>query len=188
MRVKPNDAILVIDVFSTFDFEGAESLLPWARRMATRLRPVLDRARQIEIPVIFANDNLQNFRLSFEDVLRKCSHARARGARVARLLRPRRNDFTMLKPKHSAFFETCLRSLLEAERVKRLLLCGVATNLCVTFTAHDAHMQGYQTVVISDCCAAERDEDHDFTLTQLKQFCRTKICRSDELQFCPKSS
>ena len=42
-------------------------------------------------------------------------------------------------------------------------------------------MHEYKTLVLSDCCAAESDDDHNLALDQLKRFCGTVVCRSDEL-------
>src|SRR5207302_724652 len=86
-------------------------------------------------------------------------------------------------PRHSAFFATALLPLLEYLSAKRLLLAGISTNLCVLFTAHDAHMRRYPMIVLSDGCAAESDADHDLALTQLQRFCDAGVCRSTELRF-----
>ena len=73
--------------------------------------------------------------------------------------------------------------LLEHFGAKHLILAGVATNLCVLFTAHDAHMHGYRLTVLSDCCAAESDFDHDLALDQLKRFCGARVRRGDEVDW-----
>ena len=65
---------------------------------------------------------------------------------------------------------------------QRLILSGISTNLCVLFTAHDAHMHRYPMVVLSDCCAAESDFDHNVALAQLKRFCKAEVCRSPEFR------
>ena len=73
--------------------------------------------------------------------------------------------------------------LLEYLNVERLILTGIATNLCVLFSAHDAHMHRYPLIVLSDCCAAESDFDHDVALSQLERFCGATICLSSEFKF-----
>jgi nicotinamidase-related amidase len=73
--------------------------------------------------------------------------------------------------------------LLEHLRARRLVLAGIATNLCVLFTAHDAHMHGYPLLVLSDCCAAESDFDHDVALGQLSRFCAASVCLANEYRF-----
>jgi nicotinamidase-related amidase len=175
-----NEALLLIDVINDLEFPGGEKVLPWAQRLARRLRLVRGKARSAGVPVIYVNDNFGMWRDNFEDVYRRCVRPNARGREIARQLRPGGRDYFILKPRHSAFYATSLVPLLDDLGVKRLVLSGIATNLCVLFTAHDAHMRKYEIVVLSDCCAAESDFDHNVALSQLERFCGAKIATSGE--------
>jgi nicotinamidase-related amidase len=190
MRENHHDALLVIDVINDLEFPGGENVLPWAERMVPLLAKTRAAAHRAEVPVIYSNDNYGHWRSSFTDVYRHCTRPGARGRGVSKMMRPTAQDYFVLKPKHSAFFATSLRPLLEYLGTKRLILSGISTNLCVLFTAHDAHMHDYKLVVLSDCCAAESDADHDIALDQLRRFCGARVCRSDQLRFhsSPKSS
>jgi nicotinamidase-related amidase len=134
------------------------------------------------MPVIFVNDNFGLWHSSFSEVYAHCTRHKSRGKDLSRRLKPSRQDYFILKPRHSAFFATSLLPLLEDLGIERLVLAGIATNLCVLFTAHDAHMHQYPLTVLSDCCAAETDFDHDVALSQLARFCGATICLSSELQ------
>jgi nicotinamidase-related amidase len=175
-------AILIVDVINDLEFPGGERVLPWATKMVDRLVPALDQARQHDVPVIYVNDNFGKWRSNFQEVVQHCTRPGARGREIAQRLTPKREDYFILKPKHSAFFATSLVPLLEFLQVKRLVLAGIATNLCVFFTAHDAHMREYDITILSDCCAAESDADHDWALGQLKRFLGVRVCRGDELK------
>jgi nicotinamidase/pyrazinamidase len=65
----------------------------------------------------------------------------------------------------SAFVEadgktaTGLSALLKARGVKRVFACGLATDLCVAFTALDARAEGFATFVIEDACRAIEAND-----------------------------
>ena len=63
---------------------------------------------------------------------------------MSRRLRPTARDYFVLKPKHSGFFDTTLDTLLEALRIRRVILTGMAGNICVLFTANDAYMREYR--------------------------------------------
>lgn len=178
----PKTAFLIIDVINDLEFPGGEKVLPWAKKMVERLVPVLDRAREREVPVIYVNDNFGNWRSNFHEVVQHCTRPGARGREVVQRLTPKREDYFILKPKHSGFYATSLVPLLAFLGVDRLVLAGIATNLCVFFTAHDAHMHEYDITVLSDCCAAESDADHDWALGQLKRFLGVRVCRGDELE------
>lgn len=176
-------ALVIIDVINDLEFPGGENVLPWAEKMAAALIPIRDAARAASVPVIYANDNYGQWRSNFDDIYKHAVRKTARGRHVARRLKPGRDDYFILKPKHSAFFATSMVPLLESLKVRRLILTGIATNLCVLFSAHDAYMNEYEILVLSDCCAAESDDDHNIALDQLKRFCGTKVCRSDQLVF-----
>jgi nicotinamidase-related amidase len=175
-------ALLIVDVINDLEFPGGERVLPWARQMVEHLAPVLDRARRAGVPVVYANDNYGHWRANFGDVVRYCTRHGARGRDTSRALVPKADDYFVLKPKQSAFFSTSLVPLLEHLKVDRLILAGMASNLCVLFTAHDAHMHEYDLTVLSDCCAAESDADHDWALDQLRRFLRVRVCRGAEVE------
>ena len=80
--------------------------------------------------------------------------------RIAELLKPERDDYFVLKPKHSGFHATPLDLLLRHLRARRLLITGVSGDQCVLYTVADARMHDYEVVVPRDCIAslsAERD-------------------------------
>jgi nicotinamidase-related amidase len=181
VRLTRRDALLLIDVVNDLEFRGGERVLPWAKQLVRPLRAVRAQARRIGLPVIYANDNFGLWHGSRDDVVRHCTRRSARGREVAVLLKPRSDDYFILKPRHSAFFATPLLPLLEHLRIERLILAGIATNLCVLSTAHDAAMHRYEMVVLSDCCAAESDFDHNVVLSQLKRFFHATVCRSSEI-------
>lgn len=186
VRLRPgNDALLLIDVVNDLQFPGGEKVLPWAEQLVRPLRAARALAQRSGVPVIHANDNFGLWHGSRDDVVRHCTRSSARGRDVSRRLKPRAADYFIFKPRQSAFLATPLLPLLEHLGVRRLILAGIATNLCVLTTAHDAAMHGYGVVVLSDCCAAESDFDHDVVLSQLKRFFHATICRSSELSVAP---
>jgi nicotinamidase-related amidase len=176
-------ALLIIDVINDLEFPGAEKVQPWAMKMAARLTAFRAKAHAAGVPVIYANDNYGHWRNDPEELYRHCMRPGARGRELSRRMKPARDDYLILKPRHSAFFCTPLQPLLQHLDVKELILTGIATNLCVLFTAHDAHMHEYPITVLSDCCAAESNSDHDMALSQLEQFCDARIKLSSEVEF-----
>jgi nicotinamidase-related amidase len=162
-------ALLMIDVINDLDFEGGDRLLQNALPMAHKLAELARRARSAGIPVIYVNDNFGKWRSDFRMQL---EHSRADGVRgkpIADLLVPDKNDYFVLKPKHSGFFATTLDTLLEYLGVKTVILTGIATDLCVLFTASDAHMRDLFLVVPEDCCASETVEEHNQALGLMKR-------------------
>lgn len=162
-----NRALLLIDVINDMEFDGGEDLIRFAAPMAQRLAVLRDRAKQAGVPVIYVNDNFGNWRSDFAATVRHVCERDCRGKEAACLLRPEEEDYFVLKPMHSGFHGTPLAMLLQSLGVKHLILTGIAGNLCVLFTAHDAHMQSYRITVPRDCMASETEIAHQLTLHQL---------------------
>ena len=179
---RPGDALLIIDCVNDLEFPGGEKVLPWAMKLAPKLARFRGAAHRADMPVVYVNDNFGHWRSSFAEVYRHCTRAGARGQALCRKLKPTKNDYFILKPRHSAFFATSLVPLLEDLHVRRVILSGIATNLCVLFSAHDAHMHEYKITVLSDCCCAESDADHDMALEQLQRFLHVRVCRGDQIK------
>ena len=47
----------------------------------------------------------------------------------------------------------------------KLILTGVATDICILFSANDAYMRDYDIYVPRDCVAAETSKRHESALT-----------------------
>ena len=73
----------------------------------------------------------------------------------------------MLKPKHSGFYGTTLDSLLTDLHIRRLVLTGIAGNICVLFTANDAYMRGLQVFAPSDCIVSNSEAVNTAALEQM---------------------
>ena len=146
-------ALLIVDMMNTLDFPEGAALarrgLPVARRIA-RLK---QRFGEKNFPVIYANDNFGAWHMDFRTLVEAC--AQGKGGAWVEALRPEADDYYILKPMHSAFFATPLRVLLDQLGIKRVVLCGVATDACIAATAIDAHMDTFEVIVPADCVQAE---------------------------------
>ena len=174
-------ALLLIDVINDMEFDGGEKLLAQALPMAQRLARLKARAADRGIPAVYANDNFGRWQSDFTKQVAHCLYDGVRGEPVARLLAPGEHDYFVLKPKNSGFYGTTLETLLEHLGARTLILAGVACNICVLFTANDAHMRGYHVVVPSDCVASEDPEDTRQALRLMEHALGAEVCPSDQL-------
>src|SRR4029453_1549367 len=122
------------------------------------------------IPSIYVNDNRGRWREDQHSVVERCLEPQSRGRRIVELLKPEADDYFIAKPKHSGFFATALERLLVYLQAHTLILTGIGTNLCVFFTASDAHMRDYHLVVPRDCVIAINQSDHRSALAQRPRF------------------
>lgn len=147
-------ALVLIDVINTFDFPGSGALVRAAKKAAPNIERLARTARAAGAPVIYVNDNFGSWRSDFHATVAACIAPDRPGRVVAERLRPVEGDYFVLKPQHSGFFATPLELLLDHLHVHTVVLAGFATNICVLFTANDAHMRGLHLVVPKDAVAA----------------------------------
>lgn len=158
-------ALLLIDVINDLEFPEAERLLRYALPMAKQLRRLKVLTRRIGIPSLYVNDNFGRWRSDFPAIIKHCS--KSRGREVVKQLSPHSNNYFVVKPKHSGFHSTTLDLLLRHLGARRLILTGMAANICVLFTANDAYMRGFQLWVPADCVASNTSRENEFALQQM---------------------
>src|SRR4029450_1036623 len=93
----------------------------------------------------------------------------ARGRELFATPAPREADYFVIKPMHSGFYATNLPVLLPKLGASRVILTGVATDICVLFTAADAHMRDYEIWTPGDCVAAVSRERSGWALEIMAQ-------------------
>lgn len=81
-------------------------------------------------------------------------------------------DFTVEKVAYSAFYMTRLEWLLRRCAIARLLVCGIVTNGGVASTVRDAQVREFESVVLSDGCAAFTPAAHDTAIDALRPVAR----------------
>lgn len=66
-------------------------------------------------------------------------------------------DYTIIKPRYSAFFQTSLDLLLRRLGVTAIVLAGTTTPNCIRTTCYDALSLDYDVTVLSDCCSSNTE-------------------------------
>lgn len=176
-------ALILIDVINDMEFESGAQLLENALPASRKLAALKRRAHRAGVPVIYVNDNFGKWRSDFRQQLGHVLEEGVRGEEVAELLRPDKDDYFVLKAKHSGFYHTQLDLLLEYLEVKTVVLAGFTTDICVLFTAADAHMRDLQIVIPEDCSAAPSIEDHEFALAHMARVLDAKVLVSEDINF-----
>ncbi|MBI5275417.1 MAG: cysteine hydrolase [Burkholderiales bacterium] len=146
--------LVLIDFINPLDFPGADKLAEPAVRAARATARLRDRLGT-SLAVVYANDNYGVWQSDFHSLVSRCIGRDDASGRIARMLSPGPTDLTLLKPRHSAFFGSPLKLLLDEMGARELVLCGLAADICVQLTAADAFLHNYEVWVPSDCCASE---------------------------------
>lgn len=176
-------ALVLIDVVNDLEFEGGEQLFRSALPAAKNIARLKERAHEAGVPVIYVNDNFGRWRSDFKRIVSHCLQDDVRGRPIAELLQPDKDDYFVLKPKHSGFFSTALELLLEHLGTHTLVLTGFAGNNCVLFTANDAYMRDYKLLIPEDCTASIKPEENENALLQMQEVLKADIRPSAEVEF-----
>jgi len=174
-------ALILIDVINALDFDHGEQLLEHALPMARNIAALKRRARQLGIPTVYANDNFGRWQSDLNQVLDHVLNDGVPGRPLAEILHPEKDDYFVLKPKHSGFFSTQLDILLDYLGARTLIITGVQANICVLCTANDAYMRDYALVVPSDCVASTDPVEATHALKAMEVVLKAHVIPSTEL-------
>lgn len=145
-------AVVVVDMFNTYDHEDAELLIPNVEPILDPLGKLIAEARRRDdVDLIYVNDNDGDFTAAFGDVVRSALD----GARpdLVRPLVPDDGCRALLKVRHSVFYATALEYLLTRLSTKRIILTGQVTEQCILYSALDAYVRHFEVVVPPDAVA-----------------------------------
>jgi nicotinamidase-related amidase len=170
-------ALVIVDMLN--DLDGAEDLRGPAEAAARAVERLRAEADRLGVPVVYVNDNFGQWH---SEQSRLVEHVRrSAGRELARRLAPRADDFFVIKPQFSGFYSTNLPVLLPKLGASRLVLTGVAADICVLFTAADAHMREYQLWTPADAVASKNAQRTRWALEIMRDAMGAEIRPTGEL-------
>lgn len=156
LKAAGSAALLLLDILNPLDFAGADPLRKAALDLVDPLLRLREAADRAGVPVVYVNDHHGAWHAERSTLVEAVRASP--GADLARKLGPRDRDYFVIKPQFSGFYATTLPALLPRLGVNRIILTGIAADICVLFTAADAHMREYGLWVPSDTVASEHSE------------------------------
>ncbi|GIW07059.1 MAG: isochorismatase [Dehalococcoidia bacterium] len=192
-------ALLVVDVQNYFCHpDGAigrrgNDLSGYQQMVEQRLLPLIAAARRVGVAVVLtrmehdfwtvnpaARDLAGRATLPYgdEDQPRSSDrppiHSEA-WERAYFLIERHPEDLEITKPRASAFLGTPLDLALRGRGIERVLVTGVATNVCVESTARDAFQYGYRVFFVRDCTATRSAAAQRATEVTIHKFFGTVV-------------
>lgn len=180
--LKPHTALLIIDLQT--DFVAGSLPVVGAAEVLAREKRVLAAARQIRLPVIHTQEVHRKEKVDFGRELDGAEPAHCLenwpGTGFHPELAPLDGEFIVTKRRYSGFFATDLEILLKGLHIETVILMGALTNVCVHYTALDAHQRDYYFHVLEDCCIGSDWNAHDAALKAMAYLQRRSRITSDE--------
>jgi len=161
MKVKLNDrdALIVVDMQNDF-MPGGALPVPDGDKIIPTINSYVDKFSSLSLPIFYTRDWHPVDHISFKGhggIWPKHCVMNTEGAKFHPQLKiPPDNKFIISKgtsrdfDAYSGFQGTILRDLLEERGVKRIFVCGVATDYCVKNTALGGINLGYQVFILED--------------------------------------
>jgi nicotinamidase-related amidase len=182
IRHRSSVALILIDVINHFQFPDGDKILKNALPIAGRLAKLKQRCRRAGIPSIYVNDNFGQWRSDAKGLVRSCLASPSAGRRFVESIQPDDQDYFVLKPMHSAFFQTPLELLLHYLGAHSLILTGLTSNSCIVCTAHDARMRNFNLYVPADCSAARTRREHEQAIEHIQEMADASVVVSSSLR------
>lgn len=141
----PTTALLLIDIQNEY-FPGGKMELVGAQAAGASARLLLERFRKAGLPVIHVRHEETE---AGAGVFRPGTP----GADIQEAVKPLPGETVITKHFPNAFLETALAERLKALGVKRLVVAGMMTHMCVDASVRAAADQGFDCLLASDGCA-----------------------------------
>lgn len=155
-------AIIVVDMLKDTLDVGSPFSIEEGRKIIPNIQRLLSVARGNSLPVIFANDSFLPDDFLFRETGRTphCIMG-TEGATVISEFGPSETDIILQKRRLSAFFGTNLDVTLREMEVDTIAVAGISTPVCVLSTLLDGIAHDFRVIMLEDCCAAYRRQDHE---------------------------
>ncbi|MDO4530616.1 MAG: cysteine hydrolase [Bacillota bacterium] len=161
-------ALVVIDMENAFIDPASPLCIKNALATVPACGRVICAARERKMPVFFVN---RVYRKNGSDVEFTRYQSWFDGGRylapgskgvlsieVPQEFQPKDGDYTIIKPRFSAFFQTELDLILRRLGVHTVFLAGTTTPNCIRTTCYDGISLDYNIAVIEDCCSSNTEE------------------------------
>lgn len=138
-------ALLIIDIQNDY-FPGGRMELSNPVKAGENAGKVLEWFRQNNLPVFHIQHIAADEALGF-------FLPNTEGVKINNAVLPLENEEIIQKHAPNSFFMTDLDNKLKEMGVKKLVICGMMTHMCVDATVRSAVEHGYKSTLIEDACA-----------------------------------
>lgn len=153
-------ALIIIDIQNDY-FQGGKYELEGSAEASFHARKILNLFRTKGFPVIHIRHESKSKNSGF-------FVSNTDGQKIHRDVIPLPRETVITKQMVSSFAQTPLLEQLRKENIRRLIIVGMQTNVCVLGTVKDGLKKGFEIIVISDATAAKDMATHDKTLPLLE--------------------
>lgn len=171
MKLQKSDALIVVDMQN--DFITGSLAVPGAREIIPQVNELVAKFRDHQLPIFYTTCWHPEAHCSFKAQGGPWPPHCVAGTYGAQIVDGLEVAGTLIskgafndKDAYSGFDGTPLHDHLQVRGVTRVLICGLATDYCVSATALDAIHLGYETTVVLDAVRGVEVEKGDVQAAQ----------------------
>ncbi len=183
-----NTAFLLIDMEKAFVSPESTLCVKGAANTVPNCQKALAILRSKNIPIFFIKRLYRQNGSDVESTRYQSWLAGGRpmtpdspGAEWVKGLEPEPNDYIIIKPRWSAFFQTELDLILRRLGIRTVILAGTTTPNCIRTTCYDANSLDYNVIVLADCTSSQTQAIQHSNLDDMERM-GAIIMNSEELK------
>jgi len=172
MSTNPKTALILVDVINSFFEAGHPNYYDGVLDVLPALRALRDAARVSGAPVVHAAEKHRAHFNDFEWGKLPVHHlADAHDAAFFEDFAPEGDNETVVyKRRFSAFFATDLALFLHEQGIRRVIIGGVKTNVCIRATAQDAFANGFEPIIARESTNSNRPHLAEASLEDINRY------------------
>lgn len=184
-----NPVFVVVDIQGGPESAAADPGIPLMggrEDRAPRVKGLIERCRATGVPVVFIQEV---HKPDLIDIGRELDGSEGPHCiegepmtELASWLDPQPGEFVIRKRRYSAFFGTELEIVLKAYRADTVVLVGGLTDVCIHYTAVDAHQHDYHVRVVVDGVGGSSARAHEAALDAIRYLQRDALLTAEELE------
>jgi maleamate amidohydrolase len=170
---RPTTALVLVDVIASFFDPAQPNHYPGVEQVLGPIAALLARARERRTLVVHAVERHHPALADFEFTkLPRHHQAGAPDAAYVPGFEPLPGGFEVevTKRRFSAFYATDLDLLLREQGVRRVVVVGVKTNVCIRATAQDAFAGGFEPVLVREATSSNRPHLAEASLEDVERY------------------
>ena len=181
MSIPKNSALIVIDAQKGLLIPEGEQPMPCVevRNGIAQIVKVLEQFRKLQLPIIHFRELHRPEMVDFGRELDGSEGVHClegtTDAEYIEAVTPLSGEYQIGKRRYSGFFATDLDLLLRGLKVEYLYLVGFLTDVCVHYTAVDAHQHDYHVRIVKEAVRGSSWEAHQAALDAVEYLQRGSI-------------
>ena len=176
--------VLVVDMLYEFVYGRLSS--PSARSIVSNVVKIVDCARSLAIPIVHLVDSHLPVDLEVRKIWGPHAMKGSPEAAIIPELKPSSDrEFVLEKRWYSGFRGTGLNQLLRDLSISKVVITGIATNICVLHTVCDAVYERYDVYVVKDATAAipiifeDSEKEHEAFIKYMEKVYKANIVNTE---------